>query len=142
MEETMYHQFHNNAVAIISLTIAITALFYNTWRNEQTEANRNIRVASFEIIHNLGELQQTVNMIHYHNDNSKINPLAGWGNIALIGDLGQILPPPIPVKTENLISTWQTNWKDIPSNEQSADKVSADIDETRKAVLDVIKHLK
>ena len=36
-------QLHNNAVALISLFVAVSSLAYNTWRNETTEAQRNIR---------------------------------------------------------------------------------------------------
>jgi len=34
-------QLRRNIVALISLTIAISSLGYNTWRNEHTEDNRN-----------------------------------------------------------------------------------------------------
>ena len=41
-------QLRANAVALISLVVALSSLGYNTWRNEQTEENRSIRVAGFE----------------------------------------------------------------------------------------------
>jgi len=41
----MREQIRNNMVALISLLIALSALGYNTWRNELTERNRNIRDA-------------------------------------------------------------------------------------------------
>ncbi|MBF8293263.1 MAG: hypothetical protein HW392_2090 [Steroidobacteraceae bacterium] len=41
----MREQLRNNLVALISLVIALSALGYNTWRNELTERNRNIRAA-------------------------------------------------------------------------------------------------
>lgn len=44
----MREQLRNNLVALISLFIALSALGYNTWRNERTERNRNIRAAGFE----------------------------------------------------------------------------------------------
>jgi len=55
-------QIHNNAVALISLFIAVGSLAYNTWRNETTEEQRNVRHASFRVLENLGELQQVVDM--------------------------------------------------------------------------------
>jgi len=42
-------QLRNNSLSIISLVIAISALSYNTYRNELTEVNRNIRSAGFEV---------------------------------------------------------------------------------------------
>ena len=43
---TLRQQLRNNSVALISLVVALTSLAYNTWRNERTEHNRNIRTAS------------------------------------------------------------------------------------------------
>jgi uncharacterized membrane protein YebE (DUF533 family) len=37
-------QVRRNAVALISLVIAITSLGYNTWRNEASENNRTQRL--------------------------------------------------------------------------------------------------
>jgi len=45
-------QLHRNAVALISLAVAITSLGYNTWRNEVSEQNRNQRCGSFELLMN------------------------------------------------------------------------------------------
>ena len=36
-----------NILALISLTLAIVSLSYNTWRNDATELNRNQRAAGF-----------------------------------------------------------------------------------------------
>jgi len=38
-------QVHNNAVALISLFIAVGSLTYNSWCNETTEEQRNVRHA-------------------------------------------------------------------------------------------------
>ena len=51
-------QIRRNAVALISLVVAVTSLGYNTWRNEASEGNRNQRWASFEVLLELGELRQ------------------------------------------------------------------------------------
>lgn len=53
-------QLRNNLVAIISLAVALTALGYSTWRNERTEQNRNVRAAGFELLSEIGALQQVV----------------------------------------------------------------------------------
>ena len=41
----MREQLRSNMVGLISLVIALSALGFNTWRNELTERNRNIRDA-------------------------------------------------------------------------------------------------
>ena len=47
---SVFEQLRRNAVALISLVVALSSLGYNTWRNEQTEANRNERQAAFEVL--------------------------------------------------------------------------------------------
>jgi len=54
----MRNQLRDNMVALISLVIALSALGYTTWRNELTERNRNIRDAGFELLSQIGSLQQ------------------------------------------------------------------------------------
>ena len=64
-KNSILEQLRRNTVAVISLVVAISSLSYNTWRNEATEENRNLRVAAFEILLKLGELQQVVFHSHY-----------------------------------------------------------------------------
>lgn len=45
MRVSFKDQVRSNIVAIISLLLAILGLSYNTWRNEITEHNRNVRQA-------------------------------------------------------------------------------------------------
>ena len=52
---TLREQIRSNSVALISLSVALIALSYNTWRNETTESQRNIRQASFRVLVSLGE---------------------------------------------------------------------------------------
>jgi hypothetical protein len=48
---TIKSQIGRHSVALISLLVALSSLAYNTWRNEQTEENRNIRsIALFFIV--------------------------------------------------------------------------------------------
>jgi len=44
---TVVSQLRRNAVALISLVIAICSLSYNTWRNEKKEDTRNQRFAAY-----------------------------------------------------------------------------------------------
>ena len=75
---TVIQQIRNNLVAIISLVVAISSLSYNTWRNELTEENRNIRVAGFETLKSLGELQTIVDFGHYEQHPELGSPIEGW----------------------------------------------------------------
>jgi hypothetical protein len=61
----MRRQIRDNLIALISVVIALSALGYNTWRNERTERNRNVRVAGIEILREIGSLQQIIFYAHY-----------------------------------------------------------------------------
>lgn len=139
---TIITQIRNHLIAIISLIIAVTALFYNAWRNEHTEKNRNTRTAAFEVLKELGELQIIVNYSHYQHDKAMGNPFLGWGHIALISDLGQLLPNPVPNHVKKLTEVWGENWEKIPTNDAATDSVTNEIDQSRKSVLDVLRQLK
>src|SRR5262245_43512249 len=98
--ESIGAQFKHNFVAILSLVVAIIALTYTTWREDKTEKNRNKRQAAFEVLKHLGELQIIVNYGLYQPENTMGNPILGWGHVAIITDIGALLPPPIPEKTK------------------------------------------
>ena len=135
-------QVHNNNIALISLIVTLSTLLYIVWREEATEQNRNIRQASFEVLKNLGELQVIVNYAHYEPTNSMGNPVLGWGRIALITDLSELLPPPIPEKVKLLKESWQSNWQSLKTDQKSTDLVSSNIDDSREAILDLLNKIK
>jgi hypothetical protein len=84
-------QVRRNAVALISIIIAVSSLGYNTGRNEETEDNRNQRLASFEVLLKLNELQQVIFHGHYDKDLlDKGNPRAGWTHVLTIRDLSRV----------------------------------------------------
>ncbi len=139
--QTILQQIRGNLIAIISLVIAITALSYTAWREEVTEKNRNNRQAGFEVLKNLGELQIIINYGHYQPDSSLGNPILGWGHIALISDLGQILPPPIPEKTKSLVNVWGEDWQKFKTDDAAADRITSQVDAARIAVVNMLKNL-
>lgn len=140
-QQSLTSQIKKNAIALISLVIALTALCYNTWREEVTEKNRNIRQASFEVLKSLGQLQLTINLAKYDPKNSLGNPLISWGYISVIGDMSRIIPPPVPETVDRLLAVWHSDWENISSDEESLDRVTKEIDESRKAVLKKISQL-
>ncbi|GAB4126870.1 MAG: hypothetical protein Tsb0027_26240 [Wenzhouxiangellaceae bacterium] len=60
-----WRQVYRHRLSLLSLLVALTSLGYNTWRNEATEDHRNIREAGFQVLLQLGELQQIVGHRHY-----------------------------------------------------------------------------
>lgn len=140
-QQSFKNQLHDNAIALISLVVAIIALVLNTWRLEQTEQNRNIRQAGFEIIKTLGELQALVNTTLYSENSPKVNPIQGWVYISIMSDLVVLMPHPVPEDLADLIQVWRENWKNLVNEETNADSVSKKIDATREAVLKALREL-
>jgi hypothetical protein len=141
MPDSVREQVRNNAVALISLAVALSSLAYNTWRNEQTEENRSVRVAAFQVLKNLGELQVIVNHAYFGNNERLGNPMAGWGHVALITDLSELLPAPGPERAEKLLQVWQADWQRIAEDQPSVERVTAEIDQSREAVREILRRL-
>ena len=155
--KSIWKQIHDNAVALISLFIAVSSLAYNTWRNETTEEQRNVRHASFRVLENLGELQQVVDMRHYYLpfEESRGNEgelrVSGFGNVAMISDLMMLMPAPAPGAGMELQSTWQAHFAQLdqlaPGGTHSDEARLAELEITkairasREAVLEVLKEL-
>lgn len=125
-------QIQRNAVALISLVIAITSLGYNTWRNEASEYNRNQRLISIEVLRNLGELQQVV----FHNvwemdASDKGNPRTGWVHVLAIKDLAQILDGEVPASATELWQVWGKDWDKIGPENDPYERVTGALDNVR-----------
>lgn len=151
-------QLRRNAVALISLVIAITSLGYNTWRNEHTENNRNQRWASFEILLKLGELRELINYIHFDcNLDFRGNPRSGWVIVESIEDLTLVLEDMTPESAAELKKVWEENWRGLEYDDEAAcdardaarraqglqavDRIRAEIDGLRKEVIEILYSL-
>ncbi len=134
-------QVRRNSVALISLAVALSSLSYNTWRNEQTEYNRNIRVAGIQLLLKLGELERVVFFAHYDTDSEAGNPRAGWAYALTIRDLGSLTPEPARSSTVSLVEIWQQNWSGLGTSDDAASRISDNIDKTRSEVLGVLAEL-
>ena len=156
--EKITEQLRRNAVALISLVIAITSLGYNTWRNEHTEDNRNQRWASFEILLKLGELRELINYIHFDcNLSFRGNPRSGWVIVEAIEDLTLILEDMTPESAGRLKSVWGDNWRGLEYDDEpaceardrarraqgmkSVENIRAEIDSLRKDVIAILYSL-
>jgi hypothetical protein len=140
--DSVLEQLRRNAVALISLVVALSSLGYNTWRNEQTEDNRNQRFAAFEILLKLGELQQVVFHGHYDRDSSdKGNPRTGWSYVLTVRDLSQVMGQPMTDVADELLATWSTHWQELGNSQDGADSVIAGIDRAREQTLELLRSL-
>jgi len=139
--ESIGSQIRKHLVALISLFLAIASLTYNTWRNEETEYNRNIRFAGFEVILKTGELQRIV--LHGHYGKQQIEPGArnGWVFVQQIQDLSNVMPRPMPDTALALKQTWQQHWETLKSDEKSLEKINQAIDKLREDTLSVLHAL-
>jgi hypothetical protein len=138
---TLREQFTRHSVALISLTVAVGSLGYNTWRNEKTEANRNVRTAGIELLLKLGDLERVVFFSHYDRGLIEGNPRSGWAYALTIRDLGELIPNPAGASSERLVRDWQANWSRLGNSDDAAKKISASIDTTRADVLEVLAEL-
>lgn len=133
--DSISEQVRRNAVALISLVVALTSLGYNTWRNEQTEMNRNVRHAAFEMLVRLGELQQVSDHLHYGKDLERGNPITGWGYVAVIRDLAMVMPASVKDDSEALFKSWEMNWEELGESQAAIDAITAAIGATRASVV-------
>ena len=136
-------QVRNNSVALISLFVALSSLGYNTWRNESTERNRNIRTATFEILTKLAEFERVVFLAHYDRDRTLGNPRIGWTYVIVIHELSEVVPGAIEPKASELRAIWKDNWEGLGGNDDTAvDRIEVGIEALRVAALDTLRSLR
>jgi len=135
-------QIHNNIVALISLAIAVSGFSYATWRDEQSEKNRNIRTASFEVLMEVEQLRLIVDYAHYDKDRQRGNPILGWPHVLLIRDLSHLIDADTAAAGDKLFATWSDNWDNLDTNQESVDKITSAIEEVRGQDLKVLRTIK
>ena len=142
MGKSFVKQLQRNTVALISIVIAVSSLSYNTWRNEKTEANRNQRVAAFEILMKLSELQQVVFHHYYDKDTQdRGNPRTGWIYVLTIRDLSRLMPTHLHQDADNLLEVWKNNWEGLEDDKASVDAILDGIEHTRTQMLSLLQSL-
>lgn len=134
-------QFRRHSVALISLAVALSSLAYNTWRNEKSEANRNLRMAGVELLLKLGELDQVVFFSHYDRDSLRGSPREGWAIALVVRDLGALAPPPTSASTAALVEVWERNWSGLGNDATAVEQISASIDRAREDVRTMLSAL-
>lgn len=134
-------QIKRNSLAIISLFVAFSALGYNTWRNELTEENRNIRAAGFEMLLHIGQLQRISYLAHYDKDLQQGNPRSGWVEVLVLRDLSMLMPADLQQRTQRLFDSWKENWQGLGEDESAVAAIDNAINDLRQNVLENIKKL-
>src|ERR1700730_9732385 len=113
-------QLRDNAVALISLVVALSSLAYNTWRNERTEHNRNVRTAAFELLTRLAELERVVFLAQYDRDVAGGSPRTGWTYVLVIRDLSAVVPAPVPAQAAEAQRGCAGDWEDLGKKDEAA----------------------
>ena len=135
-------QLRTNAVAIISLIVALSGLGYNTWRNESTESNKNIREAGFFMMQELTELQEVVLYARFDRDDDRGDIKSGWSHVLAVKDISYAMPEPVQQDAIALSVAWQQNVQGIASHQdQSYQQIDLAIDTIKKQIVDAINEL-
>ena len=142
-------QVRRHSVALISLAVAISSFAYNSWRNEQSEANRNIRTAGIELLIKLGELDRVVLHAQYGKDadpeesvDTMMYTRTGWAYVLTVRDLGSLTAAPAKSSSLELYEIWKVNFDHLgESDEKASDAISDSIDQVRADVLEVMAAL-
>jgi hypothetical protein len=144
----MVRQVRDNIVAITSLVVALSALGYNTWRNEVTERNRNIRTAGVEMLKEIGSLQQIVFYAHFGDKDESGNlrdergdPRMGWVDVITINDLAAVMPPDVVQKAGELRSVWEVDSASLIDDSEAFRRIDRAIEEVRQATLASLRSL-
>ena len=140
---TFRQQLRDNAVALISLTVALSSLAYNTWRNERTEHNRNIRAATFELLMKVSELQRVVFLAQYDRDLAGGSPRTGWTYVLAIRDLSTLAPAPLPAQAGELQKVWSASWEGLGKEDETAvNRIDDAIGRLRDTTLSTLRSLR
>src|SRR5262245_16607942 len=146
----MRRTFRDNLVAITSLVVALSALGYNTWRNERTERNRNVRVAGIEILKEIGSLQEIVAQVSSGDDDlpgaAPHDPRGqlrmGWVDVWTLNDMAAVMPADVTREARELEAAWEADVEDLPTSEASSQRINAAIEELRQATLASLRALR
>ena len=137
----MLKKIRENLIALISVLIAVSALLYSTWRLEVTENNRNVRIATFEALKSLTDLQLLIDYAYYDNDLEKGNPITGWSHVIYIKDLSGAISPEMEIESDKLFQSWQNNWDKLVTDKKAVEKINKPIIQSRETALDAMKAL-
>ena len=128
-------QLQRNAVALISFLVALSSLGYNTWRNEQTEANRNIRAAGFEMIIAMADLHEVVFLGHYSPDAIVGSEKKGWAVVLGLQDLSMVMPASVKDAATELGRAWEAESGNLRNPEANISQINSTIEDRKSTRL-------
>lgn len=138
----MREQVRRNAVALISLAVAITSLGYNTWRNEASEHNRNQRLVSIQMLIMLGELQQVVLDRRYGKDSEgKAVLRKGWALVLTIRDISMVAEAGVPGSAALLFEVWERESDSLGTSDDAKRSIERAVDLVRRETHNVLRSL-
>ena len=137
----MREQLRSNMVALISLVIALSALGYNTWRNEKTEQNRNVRAAGFELLTEIGSLQQIIFYAHFTEGDQRGDPRMGWADMLTINDLAALMPAAVVRDADELRTIWEADSAGLARDDEAFRRIDEAIDALRQDTLGALRAL-
>ncbi len=126
---------------VFGILFALIGFSYNVWRMEISEENNNIRVACFEILTELADLEQIIYIAHYDHNTVEGSPRKAWVKVGLIRDLTYLTAPSVEKKANELYETWSGNWSAIAEDQGSVSRVVEAIDSVRTEIKSVLKTL-
>lgn len=135
-------QIRDNLIALISVAIALSALGYNTWRNERTERNRNIRVAGIELLREIGSLQQIIFYAHYAEGDQRGDPRMGWADVLTINNLAALMPADVMRDAAQLRATWEADSAGLIDHDDAFARIDGVIDTLRQTTLAELRALR
>jgi hypothetical protein len=138
---TIKSQLHDNAIAILSLFLALASFGFTAWRTERSEHNLTTRDAAFQMLGALGAMKQVVYHGHYDHDPVAGNPRTGWVYVDTIRDFSAAMPAPVPAKAAALMKTWKEHWEGIGTRDEDADAITDALDDCRAAVVETVRSL-
>lgn len=134
-------QVRSNLVAIVSLAVALTALGYSTWRNERTEQNRNVREAGFELLSEVGQLQELVLYAHFTQGDMRGDLRMGWADTLNVQDLAALMPAEVRRDAAALRATWEASAAGLNTSDEDFRAVDAAIEKLRQTTLAALREL-
>ena len=136
-------QLRRNAVALISLAVAVTSLAYNTWRNEASEHNRNQRLVAIELLVQSSTMYQTLLDIEYGKEEAVAGNLRkGWALARSIEDLSMIAEGDLSTAGDNLFNVWSSQSAQLRQSEEVAkEAIEEALQEMRVATHELLESL-
>ena len=136
------NQLRNNAVAIISLVVALSGLGYNTWRNESSEANKNIRDAGLFMMQELTKLQEVVFYARYDQQDERGDIKTGWVHVLAIKDISYAMPEPVQESAFTLSQVWSDHSGGLAAEEAASyEAVDDSIEKIKQQIILAINSL-